>query len=289
MTNDALDAVAGRLGARPPHYPLRVTARDLDTGRVRSVSTLVADEGDVGDPAGPSLLGLAGAAAGADVATTVLGGAPARQSGEMCVAITLRELKRPARFCQHYAVNATGPNPLAGTLGADVADAAAIIDGYEFGVLHPTSVEVGLRLRRGLRQAYLQHVTGPARARRGSTIALRLKLRRVGTGVRFTRTVRLRIPRGVHVGRHTNKLSGTDVDTGSDPSEEELVAIFQEGGGGATEQPPPDTVAGVRDQIEDLARYVGVTATIAGRQIRTYRDPALRISGDARVAVTVRR
>jgi hypothetical protein len=289
VTNDTIDAVAGRLGALPPHYPLRVTARDLDTGRLRSVNTLVADEGDVGDPAGPSLLGLAGAAAVADAATTVLGGAPARQSGEMCVAITLRELKAPARFCQRYAVDAPGPNPLAGTLGADIADAAAIIDGYEFGVLHPTNVEVGLRLSRGLRQAYLQDATGPGRARRGSTIKLRLKLRRTGTGVRFTRTIRLRIPRGLQPGSRTIKLSGTDADAGTDPSEEELATIFEEGGGGATEQPPPDDVAGVRDQIEDLERYDGVTATIGGREIEAYRDPALRISGDARVALTIRR
>ena len=289
VTNDTVDAVVGRLGALPPHYPLRVTARDLDTGRVRSVNTLVADEGDVGDPTGPSLLGLASAAAVAEAASTVLGGAPARQSGEMCVAITLRELKAPARFCQRYAVKASGPNPLAGMLGADAADAAAIIDGYEFGVLHPTNVEIGVRLSRGLRQAYLLDATGPRRVRRGRTIALRLQLRRTGTGVRFTRTIRLRIPIDVLPGSRTIKLSGTDADAGMDPSEEELAAIFEDGGSGATGHPPPDSVAGVRDQIEDLERYDGVTATIGGRQIAAYRDPALRISGDASVAVTIRR
>ena len=111
VTNDTIDAVAGRLGALPPHYPLRVTARDLDTGQLRSVNTLVADEGDVGDPAGPSLLGLAGAAAVADAAATVLGGAPARQSGEMCVAITLRELQRPGALLPALRGRRLRPQP----------------------------------------------------------------------------------------------------------------------------------------------------------------------------------
>lgn len=288
ITSDGLNAVAGQLGALPPNYPVKVFARDLDTGRVRSLTTRIADEADVGRPTGPSALGVAGSAAIAEAASSVLGGTPARQTGDMCVAITLRELKRPVRFCEHYAVDASGPNALAGALAADFSEAAGLIDGYSFGVLHPTGVEVGLRLRRGLRQAYLLDASCPPRVRRGRKIGLRLHLRRTVTGVRFTRTIRLRIPRDAPVGSRTIKLNGTGADVGSNPDDGgDLSLIFTDGP--STDESPPDSVQRVRTAIEALTRYDGVTATIGGEDVEAYRDPNLRISGEARVTVTIRR
>jgi hypothetical protein len=288
ITSDGLNAVAGQLGALPPNFPLKVTARDRDTGKARVLRTLVADEGDVGSPAGPSALGLAGSAAVAESATAVLSGAPARQMAEMCVVIALRELKKPIRFCEHYAVLGAGPNALAGALALDFARAAELIDGYAFGVLHPTSVEVGVRVRRGLRQAYLVDADGPRYARRGRMVKLKLRLRRTQTGVRFTRTIRVRIPRSTHKGMRTIKLTGTDADAGSDPNDQSDISfIFEE------EPPadagPPQSVEAIRKQIEALERYDGVTATIGGSDIKAYRDPDLRISGTARVVVQIRR
>lgn len=288
VTSDGLSAVAGQLGASPPSYPVTVFARDLDTGRVRSLTTRIADESDVGRPTGPSILAVAGSAAVAEAASTVLGGAPARQTGDMCVAIALRELKRPVRFCEHYAVDGSGPNALAGALSADFSEAAALIDGYAFGVLHPTGVQVGLRLRRGLRQAYLLDASGPRRARRGRKVELRLHLRRTATGVRFTRTIRLRIPRDAAVGSRAIKLHGTDADSGSSPDDPaDLSVIFMDGP--PADASPPDSVEQVRARIEELARYDGVVATIGDHHVEAYRDPTLRISGDARVTVTIRR
>jgi len=286
VTSDTVNAVAGRLGALPRSFPVKVTARDLDTGRVLSRSTRIADEGDVGKPAGPSILGLAGATVVADAAAGVLRGAPARQSAEMCVAITLRELKRPVRLCQHYAVAGSGPNALSGALALDVAKAAEVIDEYAFGVLHPTNVEVGVRVRRGLRQAYLVGASGPSRARRGQRIALRLALRRTLTGVRFTRTIRVRIPAGVTAGSRTIKLEGTDADEGMVPEDDsELTFLFEEEN---TTDSPPQSVAEVRERIEALERFDGVTATIGATEIKHYRDAKLRISGDASVSVQIR-
>jgi hypothetical protein len=288
VTSDGLSAVAGQLGALPPSYPVKVFARDLDTGRVRSLTTRIADEADVGRPTGASALGVAGSAAVAEAASSVLGGAPARQTGDMCVAIALRELKRPARFCEHYAVDGSGPNALAGALAADFAAAADLVDGYAFGVLHPTDVEVGLRLRRGLRQAYLLDASGPRRVRRGRKVELRLHLRRAATGVRLTRTIRLRIPRDAALGSRAIKLSGTDADVGSNPDDGgDLSVIFTDDP--STDESPPDSVDQVRAAIEALTRYDGITATIGGDDVEAYRDPDLRISGDARVTVTIRR
>jgi hypothetical protein len=285
VTSDGLNALGARLGALPQSYPVKVFARDLDTGRTQSLQSQVADEGDVGDPAGPSILALAGSAAVAEAASSVLRGAPARQSGEMCVTFTLRELKKPIRICQRYAVDGAGPNALSGTLATDFGQAAALIDGYVFGVLHPTSVEVGLRLRRGMRQAYLLGAEGPARARRGQRIRLRLHLRRTQTGVRFTRTIRVRVPRDVRPGEHAVKLAGADADAGSDPNGDGEVSFVFEDEPAA----PAQSLGELRETVEALERYDGITATIGSDIIEAYRDPDLRISGDARVSVRITR
>ncbi len=201
--------------------------------------------------------------------------------------ITLRERKEPIRFCERYAVEGSVANALSGALATDFAQAADLLDAYQFGTLHPTSVEVGLRLRRGLRQAYLVDVTGPRTVRRGRKVKLRLKLRRTVSGVSFTRTISVRVPGDLRPGARTIKLAGVEADTGSDPDEEgELTFLFEEGG---EEEAPPESVEEIADAIEGLERYDGVTATIGGRGIEAYRDPNLRISGQARLEVKVRR
>ncbi|MDX6680435.1 MAG: hypothetical protein QOG94_474 [Solirubrobacteraceae bacterium] len=286
VTSDGLDGVGGRLGELPPNFPLKVFARDLDSGRTRALTTLVADESDVGRPTGASALAVVGAGAVAEAATSVLRGAPARQTGELCVRITLRETRSPLRYCEHYAVDGGGPNPLAGVAAADFGQAADLVDGFRYGTLHPTQVEVGLRLRRGLRQAYLLDATGPATVRRGQRVKLRLRLRRTGTGERFTRTIRVRIPRGLGTGSRTLKLAGTDADAGSDPNEEDSLSFIFDPDAG--DKPPPQSLEQLRQAVKELERYDGITATIGGREIRAHRDPDLRISGDARVDVRVR-
>ena len=288
VTADGISAVAGQLGALPPNYPLKVTARDRDTGFARVLRAQIAEEGDVGRPTGPSALGLTGTAAIAEAASSVLRGAPARQSAQMCVTIALRELKRPIRFCENYAVVGSGPNALAGTLALDFARAAEMIDDYTFGVLHPTSVEVGVRVRRGVRQAYLVGASAPPFARRGRNVKLRLRLRRTQTGVRFTRTISVRVPLAVKRGIRTIRLTGTEADSGSDPNDDSDISfIFEEST--PEEDRPPGSPEEVRAEIEALERYDGITATIGGRDVEAYRDPDLRISGTAKVTVRIRR
>jgi hypothetical protein len=287
VTNDGLNAVAGQLGALPASYPLKVFARDLDTGRTRSLVTSVVNEGDVGRPAGPSILVVAASASVAEAASTVLGGAPARQTGEMCANITLRELKAPIRVCQRYAIDGGGPNALAGALSNDIATIAAFLESYPFGVLHPTAVDIGLRIRRGMRQAWILDATGPRRVKRGRKVTLELALRRTQTGVRFTRKISFRIPADTAPGTRTIKLTGTDAESGSNPNDDsDLSIVFEEA---PEEGPMPESAEDIRDAIEALERYTGVTATIGGTDVEAYSDPDLRISGDARVILTVKR
>ena len=290
VSSDGPPAVVGTLGAMPPSYPLRVTAKDLDTGRTRSAITQIADEGDVGLPTGASALSLTAAAAVAEEAASILAGAPARQSAELCMKVALRELRTPMRVCWSYAVDGFTQNALAGALAGDVAAAVEVIEGYKFGTLHPTSVELGLRVRRGVNQAYMLGVRAPRVVRRGQTIALRLRLRRTGSGARSTRIVRMRVPPTVAKGLRTLRLIGTPSDAGANPEEEgDLSVVFEEEETGPSgDDPGAQSVAEVRDAFEGLERFDGVVARLGGEERTLLRDPRLRISGDAQVRLRIR-
>ena len=56
LSDDGLSAVAGSVGALPPRFPLQVVGRSLDTGRVSTQNSTVADETGIGLPAGVSAL-----------------------------------------------------------------------------------------------------------------------------------------------------------------------------------------------------------------------------------------
>jgi hypothetical protein len=288
ITSDGPSAVVGRVGAPPPSFPLRVTARDLSTGRVTSNLTRIADEGDVGLPTGISPLSLAGTAAVAEAAATVLAGAPARQTGDMCVTVTLRELRAPLRFCNRYAVDGQVPNALAGAAVGDMAAAVAVLDAYRFGTLHPTAVEVGLRARAGLDQAFITGATAAPRVRRGRMLRVLLHLRHIGTGARSTRMVRVRVPLDTPRGARTLRLTGAAADIGSNPDDPgDLSVVFDDEATG--EDPGPASLDALRTAFARLGRSDGITARLgAGGKREVYHDPRLRITGQARVPVTVR-
>ena len=288
ITSDGPNAVAGLLGALPPSFPLRVTAKDLDTGKIRSAVTRIADEGDVGLPTGSSPLSLVAAAAAADAASSVLDGAPARQTAEMCVKATLRELREPLRVCNSYAIDGASQNALAGPVGGDVASAVAVLESYRFGTLHLTGMEVGVRVRRGVRQAFMTRVRGPRVARRGRTITLRLALRHIGTGRRTIRKVRMRVPIGAPRGLRTLRLIGAPADSGGDLGEGGDLSLVFGGEDGRGDAGGPQSVGEVRLAFLDLARYNGIIARLGGEARGLLDDPRLRISGEARVQLRIR-
>jgi len=288
INSDGPSAVVGTVGALPPSFPLRVTAKDLDTGKVRSAVTTIADAGDVGLPTGGSPLGLAAAAAAAEAAATILSGAPARQTGELCMKVTLRELRKPMRVCWSYAVDGVSQNAFAGAAAVDVATAVATLETYKFGTLHPTAIDIGLRVRRGLRQAYILGARAPARVRRGQTIPVRLALRETGSGRRTTRTVRLRVPLAAPTGLRTLRLEGTPADSGGDPNGEGELSLVFEDEEGPTDDAGPQSVAEVRDAFLALKRYDGVSMRLGDIEEPLFRDPRMRISGEARAQLRIR-
>jgi hypothetical protein len=288
ITSDGPSAVVGRLGAPPPGFELKVTARDERGGRSTTSATRIAEEEDVGRPAGISPLGLAAAAAVAEAASGVLPGAPARQMGAMCVRVGLRELRRPLRFCNSYAVDGKVPNALAGAAVTDMAAAVALLESFRFGTLHLTGVQVALRARPGLDQAFITGASAPRRVRRGRVLRVRMRLRHVDSGARSRRTIRVRVPRDAPRGRQTLRLAGTPADEGGDPDDPGDVSIVFEDPE-AEADPGPRSVQELAGAFAALGRFDGVTAILSGGAAGAkLRDRRLRITGQARVRVTVR-
>ncbi|HEY3019662.1 MAG TPA: hypothetical protein VGJ32_05690, partial [Solirubrobacteraceae bacterium] len=280
----------------PPRIPIRVEARDADTGEHQVLNAEVPDETAVGDPSGGSALALAGPMAVSQAAFSVLESSPARLSGSMCVRIAVRERPRPIRFCNTYVGAGGGPQgddaAIPGAaLVADVSDALSTIDAFKLGEVHVTSLGVRMTLERGLRQAYVLRARAPQVVRRGRHVRVGLTLQRV-FGRRFTRTVSVRVPPDAPLGRRDMVLIGTPADGAAAGD-----SVLDLGLGGEV----PDDGAGPRS-VSDLARgiaglhrYDGVRATFplpgarGGRGGGAYRDPDLRISGRARVSVFVTR
>jgi hypothetical protein len=298
LTNDAPSAVVGRLGALPERFPLRVSATDLDSRRVVHENVEIADETAVGQPTGSSSLTQVGPVAVAQAAYNILRGSPARQSGEMCVRITIRERTAPLRFCNTYVGGA--PSSPAAPLVADFAAASALLDAYNFGTLHVTSAAVSLKLRRDLHQAYLLAASAPTRVRRGSDVKVRILAQRV-RGARFTKTVKVHIPRYLEKGTHILSLTGTAADAvaGQDDGQD-LSSTFTislgDGSESSDDDPGPRDLEELARAFAGLAREDGVSASFrrpgdgdsATSEIQVLRDPQLRISGSARLRVVVR-
>jgi hypothetical protein len=300
LTNDAPSAVVGRLGALPERFPLRVSATDLDSGRVVHENVEIADETAAGQPTGSSSLTQVGPVAVAQAAYNILRGSPARQSGEMCVRITIRERKAPLRFCNTYVGGS--PSSPAAPLVADFAAATGLLDAYNFGTLHVTSAAVNLKLRRDLRQAYLLAASAPTHVRRGRDVKVRILAQRV-RGARFTKTVKVHIPRSLKKGTHILSLTGTAADAVAGQGDaQDLSSTFTislgDSSGSSDDDPGPRDLDELAYAFAGLAREDGVTASFrdpgdasgdsATSEIEVLRDPQLRISGSARLRVVVR-
>lgn len=308
LTQDGISGIAGRLGRQPASYPLRVTVRDRDTGRLGSSLSRLADERGVGFPNGFSALSSLAVPAVVDAIQDGIGGSPVRQSTDLCIRVSVAQRKKPLAFCNRYIGGGGDAESMAsGPLASDLASATDLLDVYDASALTIKGVEIGVRVRRGLALAELVSVSGPRVVSRGSVLTLRAKLRRPG-GARITRTIRVPVPRTMPAGPRDVLLRGNDADvapTGSDSSTLDLSGLFDDTSG---EEPPPSpsSVSKLAEEVSALHRYDGVTARfvrigagapqqlpggregIAQRARRVFRDPAIRVSGRARWSVFVR-
>jgi hypothetical protein len=297
LTDDGLSAVVGRTGALPATIPVRVWAKDLDSGATTSVVTDVADESAVDEPIGGSILGWIAPVAVLQAAGTVLGGSPARLTGRACFVIALRERADPARFCNRYVTDAQDPtgagNVIAAAAAGDLSRALAIVDAYKASPVHVERVEATLRISRGRDQAYLRKVRLPRRAEAGSRVPATLTLRHL-RGRLERRRVTLRLPHDLRRGRQRVLFTGADVDAPEGDLSDLIVIDFGYGETGG--EFGPAGLGALRSAIEGVARFDGIRAgrpprrpDARARGERSYRAGDLRISGRALATVRITR
>ena len=236
ISNDTSAAVVGRSGRPPVTVPVRIFTEDEDTGERSTLGARVADETDAGTPTGSSALAFVAPLALAQGATAILRSAPSRLSGTVCVRIALRERRRPLRYCNRYVSAVAPSDPDAGeTLVAagaasDALTALSELDDFKQRRLHVTEFAARVKLRRGLRQAFIRSVRMPRRVRRGQRVRVRLNLQ-VVRGPRITRSFRLRIPHSMRSGRRRVAFTGRDVDDPDSDLFSALVETITIGGG----------------------------------------------------------
>jgi hypothetical protein len=286
LSNDALDAVVGRVGALPRSIPIRVRAHDDDTGRVRSLHVDAASETEVGDPTGFSPVGQVAPLAVLQGASQVLGAAPGRLSGSMCLSVAFRERRAPARFCNRYvSTTAAGDGTGSGVAldaALDALDALGLVDAYEGRPPHVTRVEATVHERRGERVASLRSVHAPRVVHPGRRVRLAVRLQRL-RGAAVTRTVRVRLPRHLPTGRRTLVL------TGAGDVEEEGADGFIDLVTGGPGPAGPATLDELVDAIRSVGRDDGVKARLGRARFRAFRDPDLLVTGRVTTKVRVRR
>lgn len=287
ITNDGLAAVAGTMGLLPRRTELEVTARDPQLDRTETTRADVADESEAGLPSGYSPLAFVGPLAVADASARVLRSIPARESGSLCARIELLGRAEPLRFCNRYVVQLGGG--VGGGMADDLATAIASIDAAEFAPLAVERVDADLEVHRGARQAYLLGASMPRSVRRGSTVPVSLRARMVRGGVRRF-DFRLAIPRGLAPGPHVLTLAGEESDeAGELGGELGDIVIFGEEEDGPR---PARSFGELEAQIARIARWDGVVARFSGRgggRVRAYLDPEVRIGGEIKLRLRVRR
>jgi hypothetical protein len=288
ITYDGRFGVGGVVGALPPRTALSVLARNTATGTAQQSNVQVADETDAALPNGSSPLSFVAPLAVAQAGFTALDGSPVRQTAEMCVQIRLRELAQPTGYCKRYVGDLGGGASPGGPYAIDLADAIAAIDAFAAQTPHVVSVDADLKVAAGLQQAFLVGVRGPRVVRPGQTVRLTLQLQRY-RGARLEREVTMRVPRSTDRGRYDLTVAGPPADSAIDDTTVLTEATDD------TPPPSPKTFAGLARQIARLGRWDGVLSGLrpAGSEDpapgrRLFRDPEVRISGNASYRVRVR-
>jgi hypothetical protein len=296
LTGDTPNAVVGTVGAPPVLIPVDVTARDLDTGRRLTLSTQIADETDVGTPLGSSLVSLIGPLEVGQAAGQIYNGAPANESGRMCLTVTVREIRGSLRFCNRYVTTglpgdgSQAPPALALSASTDAGTALGLIDQVQFAALHVTHVSAQIDAQRGLDEAAIVSAHASPRVRAGRTARVRVLVREYRGALR-TISFRVPIPRDAHgqvVARLVNSASaGTNV---ADALASALTSALTGGAGpSGPMSKPPGSIAVLRKAFSGVGVYDGLELKIKGEPTRrVYRDPAQLITGSARLAFRVR-
>jgi hypothetical protein len=291
LTSDTPNAVLGRVGNGPRMIPVNVTARDLDTDKTITEDTQVADETDIGNPLGSSMLSTVAPIAVGEAAIDVFDGAPVNQSGTMCLKVQLRERNTLLKFCNRYT-GTGGGGDFAGSLPAlsmgvtsDATRALGLIDQVQFATLHVARVAASITARRGLDVAAILSAGAPRVVRAGSRVKVQLRVQLYRSSVR-TLTFGLWIPKGLHGPQVAILTGGGGSGSGTAALIQELLGPLLGGGAGGR---PPASLAALKKAIAAVPGYDGLSVVFAKHQpLHAFRDPKLLITGSAPLAFDVK-
>ena len=292
---------------------MKVIARDQDTGRQRVVNVEIADENALDLPTGTSSLALVGAGAVAQAASTILGGGRPRARPARCArASSVRERKEPLRFCNRY-VDRGGAgergrrrSASAAPMVTDFVEAVTQLDEFNFATLHVTGVEVNLKVRRGLRQAFLLEAPRAATScGAGAPRACACAIQEVRGEPRLAHDPRARPARHARAASATSSLEGAPADDGGEleidlsraalrrarrartPSDRRGRPAHGRGARRGRSSGSAATTASrrasrrraTRTSLDELGEDADGPEGVAREEREVFRDPELRLSG----------
>ena len=275
ITEDGVDAVSGKLGPGPRAIPLRVAARNRAGERV-TLNSLLADERHLGFGAGLSFV--------APLGLTQALGRLMRDFGpvtfRMCTHFRIRQLRRPAGFCNTYfSVD---------DAVLDLSDAGALVDFFDLSPLDVQRTNVTVEAQAGVKEDVLLRARGPRRARKGQRIRVRVTVQR-RRGGRHRITVPVRVPRSLKPGVHRLTLRGTGAGFSDGGSLVEEIILLLEGAfgpGGAPSE--PRNVRQLGRRLRSFKRTPGIQARFDRRPPRLVRrSTEVRYEGRARMRLRV--
>jgi hypothetical protein len=275
VTNDTFSAIAGGLGAGPPSIPLRATARLHGTSERVTLDSRLADERNLDLGAGLGL--IAPLAASTAIDRLLNSFEPVALTA--CARFRVRELRKPIGFCNPYFDTFT---PL-----TDIAQAAELVDGFDLAPLHIRGAAVSIELTRGFADDVVVGASAPHRVWAGSTVPVRVALRRRG-GAGRSLTVRIPIPAGVRPGSRMLVIEGNGFPGDEEDFLIELLEGLTGGGEGEASAAEPRTPKKLASAVAALRRPLGITAHFRHREPRVVlRSNEVRFDGRARIRLQV--
>jgi len=275
ITNDTFSAIAGNVGGGPPSIPLRATARLHDSAERVTLDSSVADERKLDLGAGLSLI----APLAASTALDRLLGSFEPVALKACTRFRVRELRKPIGFCNSYFDSFTPLN--------DVAQAATMVDEFDLAPLHIRGAAVSMEVTRGFADEVVVGAQAPHDVRAGTTIPVRVALRRRGGGGRSL-TVKVPIPAGGGPGGPPPVIEGNGFAGQEDDLLIELIQGLTGESGPRSAAAEPRTPKKLASAVAALHRPLGISAHLRHRDPRVVlRSDEVRFDGRAKVRLQV--
>jgi hypothetical protein len=165
--------------------------------------------------------------------------------------------------------------------------ASAMVDAFDLAPLHIRGSAVSMEVTGAFADDVVVGARAPERVRAGSTVPVRVAVRRRGGGSR-TVTVQVPVPRGLRPGARSLVIEGNGFPEDEDEVLLELVDELTGDAGARASAAEPRTATQLARQVAALHRPLGIAAHFRRREPRVVlRSSEVRFDGRARVRLQV--